>query len=73
MDSAHPYNAREASGLYYGHGMLTPCILVVDDEPLIRWSLAERLTEENYRIVEAGTGHEALERSRDSSGPLVFP
>jgi two-component system response regulator AtoC len=65
MDSAHPYNARADSGLYYGHGMLIPCILVVDDEPLIRWSLAERLTQENYRVVEAATGREALERIRE--------
>ena len=45
--------------------MLTPCILVVDDEPLIRWSLAERLTQEGYRVVEAANGREALERLRD--------
>ena len=45
--------------------MLTPSILIVDDEPLIRWSLTERLTQENYRVVEAATGREALERIRD--------
>jgi two-component system, NtrC family, response regulator AtoC len=45
--------------------MLTPSILIVDDEALIRWSLAERLTEEGYRVVEAATGHEALERIRE--------
>jgi DNA-binding NtrC family response regulator len=45
--------------------MLTPCILVVDDEPLIRWSLAERLTQENYRVIEASTGREALERAKE--------
>jgi len=45
--------------------MLTPCILVVDDEPLIRWSLAERLTQENYRVIEAATGREALERAKE--------
>src|SRR5215217_3129559 len=65
MDTGHPFNARADSGLYYRHGMLTPCILVVDDEPLIRWSLAERLTQENYRVLEAATGREALERLRD--------
>ena len=45
--------------------MLTPTILIVDDEPLIRWSLTERLSQEQYRIVEAATGREALERIKD--------
>src|SRR3954469_12540278 len=65
MDTGHPFNTREDSGLYYRRGMLTPCILVVDDEPLIRWSLTERLTQESYRVLEAATGREALERSRE--------
>jgi two-component system, NtrC family, response regulator AtoC len=37
-------------------------ILVVDDEPLIRWSLSERLTQEGHTIVEAETAHDALAR-----------
>jgi two-component system, NtrC family, response regulator AtoC len=40
-------------------------ILVVDDEPLIRWSLCERLRAEGYELLEAGTGSEALERVKD--------
>ena len=40
-------------------------ILVVDDEELIRWSLASRLGDEGYRVVEAGTVAQALERFRE--------
>ena len=40
-------------------------ILVVDDEQLIRWSLAERLRADGYHVVEAGTGREALDRVAD--------
>jgi len=37
-------------------------ILVVDDEPLIRWSLVERLRTDGYDVAEAPTGKEALQR-----------
>jgi DNA-binding NtrC family response regulator len=37
-------------------------ILVVDDEPLIRWSLAERFKSEGYEVLEADTGAAALEK-----------
>jgi DNA-binding NtrC family response regulator len=36
-------------------------ILVVDDESLIRWSLAERLKGEGYRVLEAETGRAAID------------
>jgi two-component system, NtrC family, response regulator AtoC len=42
--------------------MNRPTILVVDDEQLIRWSLADRLGQEGYRIVEAQNAAEALEK-----------
>ncbi len=40
-------------------------VLVVDDEPLIRWSLVNRLKEEGYRTLEAGTGADAVAHHRD--------
>jgi len=40
--------------------MPTATVLIVDDEQLIRWSLASRLKDEGYRILEAGTASEAV-------------
>ena len=40
-------------------------VLVVDDEPLIRWSLLNRLKEEGYRTLEAGTAGDAVAQHRE--------
>jgi DNA-binding NtrC family response regulator len=51
--------------------MPAPTILVVDDEQLIRWSLAERLTADGYRVVEAETAAGAL-AAHDQGVDLVL-
>ena len=45
--------------LMTGEKLPTPVVLVVDDEPLIRWSLTEGLTEGGYVVRQAATGAEA--------------
>jgi two-component system response regulator (stage 0 sporulation protein F) len=35
-------------------------VLVVDDEPLIRWSLSETLAEAGHRVIEAGDRESAI-------------
>ena len=44
-----------------------PSILVVDDEELIRWSLAQTLEAAGYEVLEAGTARETLERVNEGS------
>ena len=41
--------------------MPPPTVLVVDDEPLILWSVSERLRAEGYDVLEAGTGRAAIQ------------
>jgi DNA-binding NtrC family response regulator len=45
-------------------------VLVVDDEPLIRWSIAEALTDCGYVVVEAGTGRAAVHETAGTSRPF---
>ena len=37
-----------------------PSVLIVDDEPLIRWSVAETLEAAGFGTLEAGTARDAL-------------
>jgi len=43
-----------------GKGALQPCVLVVEDEFLIRLTLVESLSDEGFEVLEADTGDAAL-------------
>jgi DNA-binding NtrC family response regulator len=43
-------------------------VLVVDDEPLTRWSVAETLEASGYRVTQAGDALSALEALNGRSG-----
>jgi len=48
----------------------TVSVLLVDDEPLIRWSLAETLSDGGYCVLEAGDGRGAVEALTSSAAPI---
>ena len=45
-------------------------VLVVDDEPLIRWSLAETLIDGGHEVLEAADGRSALQVLADAPFPI---
>jgi DNA-binding NtrC family response regulator len=47
-----------------------PRVLVVDDEPLIRWSVTETLTDGGYHVLSASDGRSAVQALADSPLPV---
>jgi CheY-like chemotaxis protein len=45
----------------------SPCVLVVDDDDAIRYSLARWLKERDVRVIEAANTRDAIEMVRDAS------
>ena len=51
---------------------MTPAaILVIDDDSLVRWSLAQHLTRRGYRVAAAGSAAEALVLARGVAPQVV--
>ena len=45
-------------------------VLVVEDEPLIRWSVTETLVQAGHTVMEAGDGASARRAVREASGSI---
>jgi two-component system, NtrC family, response regulator AtoC len=59
--SSHPASATSADTDFPAATRKSPTrVLVVDDEPLVRWSIAETLGNHGYEVAEAGDSVEAV-------------
>jgi DNA-binding NtrC family response regulator len=47
-----------------------PRVLVVDDEPLIRWSISETLGDKGYEVVDRADAESACNAVRQASPPF---
>ncbi|MFH1519972.1 MAG: response regulator, partial [Candidatus Omnitrophota bacterium] len=54
-----------------GRGTMAKTILIIDDRETIRTSLADVLAESGYRVLEAATGEEGLEKAREEKPDLM--
>jgi DNA-binding NtrC family response regulator len=52
--------------------MAAATVLVVDDEPLVRWSLAETLIDSGYSVTQAGDALQALEAVAGARTDIVL-
>jgi PAS domain S-box-containing protein len=60
VSDAIPPSAAVRPGLESSPGAMAGTVLLVDDEPLVRASTADMLTEMGYEVVEADSGSDAL-------------
>ncbi|HUK33961.1 MAG TPA: response regulator [Vicinamibacterales bacterium] len=50
----------------------SPTVLVVDDEPLVRWSVSETLGESGYAVTQASDALQALEAVKAKPADVVL-
>jgi DNA-binding NtrC family response regulator len=70
---AHRVPALEGTGEFSLLPGKSPCgaVLVVDDEPLIRWSLAQTLGDRGFTVCEAGDGRSAMREIAGAEAPFA--
>jgi CheY-like chemotaxis protein len=62
QQTTRPYLVNKRAGF-----CLYMCILIVDDEPDIRWLISELLIDEGYTVAQAADGREALAYLQDAT------
>jgi len=71
---ARAHRARPHGGLleFSRRVSTTPTVLVVDDEPLVRWSVCETLGESGYAVAQAGDALQALAAVKATGTDVVL-
>ncbi|QQR89145.1 MAG: response regulator [Myxococcales bacterium] len=68
MEDQHPSDEQAASHV----ALANRRILIVDDDPSVRWFFAGLLREENAKVVEASDGFDALRLAREQRPDVVI-
>jgi DNA-binding response OmpR family regulator len=64
-------STRSGGKIHVTGGEIVPRVLVVDDEPLVRWSLVAGLRHAGFDAVAAGTPEDALALAGNAPQPVV--
>ncbi len=64
-------STRSGGKIHVSGGEIVPRVLVIDDEPLVRWSLVAGLRHAGFDAVPAGTPEDAVTVAQQAPPPLV--
>jgi DNA-binding response OmpR family regulator len=64
-------STRSGGKFHVSGGEIVPRVLVVDDEPLVRWALVAGLRHAGFDAVSAGTAEDARALAHEAPPPLV--